>query len=89
MQNHTIVRHLLDAARQIEKQGGNLYRIRAYRQAAINIMGLDQEIEDLLKEGGKKALREVPGVGQHLAETIDELVCTGEIESLYEELVLT
>jgi len=51
--------------------------VRAYRRAALNIEGLADNIETLTANG---TLRNVPGVGEDLANKIDEYIRTGRIE---------
>src|SRR5207253_1878223 len=42
MDNSTIAHELLRQARNLATGGENLYRVRAYRQAAVTIQGLDR-----------------------------------------------
>src|SRR5215471_7420931 len=60
----------------LEIQGANPFRIRAYRRAALNIEGLADNIETLSLQG---TLRNVPGIGEDLANKIDEYLRTGKI----------
>ena len=85
MDNSTIARQLLCAARQLETKHSNLYRVRAYRRAAQTVLRLERPVEDLLTEAGRKALRDLPGIGTSLSSTIETLVRTGEIPTLKEE----
>src|SRR5215831_4498849 len=61
----------------LEIQGANPFRVRAYRRAALNIEGLADNIETLSLQG---TLRNVPGIGEDLANKIDEYIRTGRIE---------
>jgi len=61
------------------------FRPRAYRIASSAVEDLESELEDIYKEGGIKALMEVPGVGQAIAEKIEELLTTGHLR-YYEKL---
>jgi DNA polymerase (family 10) len=78
MNNQTVAQHLSRHARELERESGNLYRARAYRRAALVMMGLDQPVEKLVAEQGLAGLRNLPGVGDHLSETIALLVTTGQ-----------
>jgi DNA polymerase (family 10) len=78
MDNQTVARHLTRHARELERESGNLYRARAYRRAALVMMGLDQPVEKLVAEQGQTGLRKLPGIGDHLSETIALLVATGQ-----------
>ena len=51
----------------------------AYRRAARNIESLDEDITSIVKEG---RVRDIPGVGEAIADKIDELVRTGRLEYL-------
>jgi DNA polymerase (family 10) len=85
MDNRMIARRLLDMAHLLERDRVNLYRVRAYRQAAQVIDGLDQPLEDLLATSGRKGLKELPGIGGRLSAKIEKLVQTGEFPILKEE----
>jgi DNA polymerase (family 10) len=61
------------------------FKPRAYEKAAQTIDGLENEIADMYKKGGLKALGEIPGVGASIAEKIEELITTGRVK-YYEEL---
>ncbi len=82
MNNLTIARRLLEYAATLEAIGHNLYRVRAYRRAAAVVQMLPRELHELLTEGGRTALEEVPGLGSHLAFTIEGLIRTGELRVL-------
>jgi len=58
----------------LEIQGGNPFRIRAYRKAADNIAGLEDDIADRERQG---SLGNIPGIGTDLAEKIREILTTG------------
>lgn len=79
MDNATIARELLRHARDLAADGDNLYRVRAYRQAAGLIQSLDRPVIDLVADSGPRALRLLPGVGPSLAKKIAELATTDEL----------
>src|SRR3954468_22244523 len=60
-------------------RGGNPYRSKAYTRAAENLMALTEPLEDLVAEG---RLKEIPGVGDAIADIITKLHKTGEHPSL-------
>ncbi|HYT87581.1 MAG TPA: helix-hairpin-helix domain-containing protein [Gemmataceae bacterium] len=84
MDNFTVARRLTEHARKLDGHEGNLFRIRAYRRAAQIIMGLDRSVKEMIEESGSAALESLPGIGSHLAYTIEHLVSTGEFLT-YEE----
>jgi len=69
MDNRTIARRLREYARYLDRQGDNLFRVRAYRRAAAMVEGLAHPISELLKEGGRERLQALPGIGEHLSYT--------------------
>ena len=72
--NQEIARKLREDASRLERTGDNLYRIRAYRQAAIAVMGLPQQVAVIVATEGPAALQRVPGIGKSLASTIARYV---------------
>src|SRR5215216_4237955 len=63
----------------LEIKGEIIYKTLAYRKAAENLMGLGREASEYWKEG---KLEDIPGVGKAIAEKIDELLNTGQLEFL-------
>lgn len=61
------------------------FKPRALEKAAHSIEALDEDIKEIYKKGGIKALDEIPGVGRGIAERIEELINTGEVKD-YERL---
>jgi DNA polymerase (family 10) len=66
----------------LEIKGEIVYKTLAYRKAAESLATLGRDINDIYKEGGQKALMEIPGVGKAIAEKIEELLTTGKLEYL-------
>lgn len=60
----------------LEYQGANIFRIRAYKNAAIAILDVAENIEKMAKE---KRLLEIPGIGKGIAALIEEYVEKGNI----------
>ena len=61
------------------------FKPRAYEKAALTIEALEEDVEQTYQKGGLKALKQIPGVGESIAEKIEELVKTGRLK-YYEEL---
>ena len=72
--NREICRKLREQANHLANSGGNLYRIRAYRQAALAVMALPDEVSNIVASSGQRALEQFPGIGESLAETITAYV---------------
>ncbi|RKY03057.1 MAG: DNA polymerase/3'-5' exonuclease PolX [Spirochaetes bacterium] len=64
-----------------ELSGEDVFRVRAYQQAAKNIEMMDRDIEELYKKG---ELRSIKGVGKSVEEIINEYLGTGK-SSILEE----
>jgi len=85
MTNQEIAKIFSNISSILEIKGESKFRVIAYERAADVIANLTKDIEDIYKEGGIKALEEVPGVGQSIAEKIEELLKTGRLK-YYKEL---
>jgi DNA polymerase (family 10) len=85
MDNRTIAQQLLKLAHSLEEKHASLYRVQAYRRAAQTILGLDQPVEAIVASAGRKALKQLPGIGVKLSVKIETLVRTGDIATLKED----
>lgn len=85
MDNRAIAQKLTEYAHTLESHRANLYRIRAYRTAAQSILRLDRPLEEVVRTEGRRGLTRLPGVGSHLAYTLEELVRTGEFRTRTDE----
>lgn len=61
------------------------FKPRAYELAAEAVAGLGDNVEATWKKDGMKGLKELPGIGQRIAEKIDEFFRTGHIKE-YEKM---
>ncbi len=68
----------------LEMQGVQ-FKPRAYEKVAFTLEALEEPLSEIYKRGGIKALREIPGVGEAIAEKIEEIIQTGRL-NYYEEL---
>ncbi|MGC9369358.1 MAG: DNA polymerase/3'-5' exonuclease PolX [Paracoccaceae bacterium] len=66
----------------LEIEGGNRFRVRAYRNAAATIAGLPRDAAAMIAEG--EDLSDLPGIGDDLAGKIAELSETGALALLDE-----
>jgi len=82
MTNREIAEFLKRIGDMLDIMGENRFKVLAYRRAADNILNLGQDIHTYWQAG---TLQEIPGVGQAIAEKIDELLTTGQLE-FYERL---
>ena len=84
MKNHEIARILRNIAILLDMHDIP-FKPRAYEKAALAVEALEEEVEKTYREGGIKALKQIPGVGESIAEKIEELIKTGKLE-YYEQL---
>ncbi|MBI4117247.1 MAG: DNA polymerase/3'-5' exonuclease PolX [Parcubacteria group bacterium] len=61
------------------------FKPRAYEKAALIIETLEEDVRDIYKKGDLKALMDIPGIGQGIAEKIEEYIKTKRIKD-YEHL---
>ena len=76
MDNKSIGRILRDTAQLLELDGAIIGRYRSYEKAAELIFGMHESVEELAKQPGK--LEELPGIGERMAEHIQEILQTGD-----------
>ena len=76
MENREIARILHETAELLEIDGAIIGRYRSYEKAAELIYSLPERIEELAKD--RKKLTELPGIGDNMAEHIDEILKTGD-----------
>jgi DNA polymerase (family 10) len=82
--NQEIAEILHQIAEYLEMQKV-LFKPRAYQKVAQTIESLEEGVAEIYKRGGKRALMEVPGVGEGIADKIEEFLKTGHIKE-YEAL---
>jgi len=63
----------------LEIKGEIIYKTLAYRKAADSLTSLGRDASEYWKEDN---LKDIPGVGKAIAEKIDELLSTGNLEFL-------
>lgn len=81
MKNRLVAKILYEVADLLELEGVE-FKPRAYRRAAQAVESCPIPIEDLVAQG---RLHELPGVGESIAQKIEEIVKTGKL-ALHEEL---
>jgi hypothetical protein len=74
--NVTLVARLREAARLLEQQKANPFRVRAFRRAA-DTLAVSEDVGELVAQRGPEALRGVPGIGPGIAAAIHEMLATG------------
>lgn len=79
MKNLEIAWAFSEIADLMEIKGENPFKIRAYRRAAETLKEMDEDIEDLVREG---RAQDLPGIGEGLGRKIVEMVETGRLQFL-------
>jgi hypothetical protein len=82
LSNAEAARRLEEAAHVLEGRGENLFRVRAYRTAAQTVRNLARPAVEILQAGGRRALRELPGIGDRLSLHLEQLLLTGHMPSI-------
>jgi DNA polymerase (family 10) len=75
MSNAEVAAVLEQIADLLDIAGENQFKVRSFRRARETVNGLGENIADRAAAG---TLRELPGIGESLAEVITELVETGD-----------
>jgi DNA polymerase (family 10) len=83
MNNASVAQILGQIADLLDFKGENPFRVNSYRKAARAIRELRASVSDL---AGRGELQNIPGVGQAIAEKIQEYMTTGKIQA-HDELV--
>lgn len=82
--NTDIAQAFSKIAEILELKGENIFRIRAYLRATQSVTGLSKDAGDIYREGGLKALEDIPGIGEDLSLKIEEMLKTGSMKALEE-----
>jgi len=84
MKNEEIARILYEIAFYLEMKEV-AFKPAAYEKAAESIEALEEDVEDIYKKGGLKALEDIPAIGKGISERIKEYLETERIKD-YEKL---
>ncbi|MBI2441631.1 MAG: DNA polymerase/3'-5' exonuclease PolX [Lentisphaerae bacterium] len=81
--NIEIAQTLNKLADLLEIEGANVFRVRAYRNAARLVESLPRSVADMV--AANEDLAELPGIGEALALKMKEIVETGHLQALEKE----
>lgn len=84
MINQEIAKILYEMALYMEMKDVQ-FKPRAFEKAAHSVEALEEDVRNIYKKGGIKALEEIPGVGKGIAERMEEIIKTGRLKE-YEKL---
>ncbi|MCB9432554.1 MAG: DNA polymerase/3'-5' exonuclease PolX [Ardenticatenaceae bacterium] len=77
MKNREVAELFEKVANMLAIRGDSIHRILAYRRAAESISELGRDINQVYAAG---ELTDLPGIGQTLADKIEEMLTTGKLE---------
>lgn len=77
LDNDGVATRLEAGADLLEQQGANPFRVGAYRRAAQKVRRLDRPLAEVLSQGGRGALVELPTIGHGIAAAVVEMLRTG------------
>jgi DNA polymerase (family 10) len=84
MENKQIADFFGKIADLLEIQGENPFRIRSYRNAARILSDMPDSVEEMVKTG--RDLEEIAGIGSGISKKIVEIVQTGKLKFLEEQM---
>ena len=76
MENREVARILQETANLLQIDGAMIGRYRTYERAAELIASLSESIEELARD--REKLMELPGIGEGMADHIEEILKTGD-----------
>ncbi len=83
MKNQEIAKIFYEIARFLQIDGVQ-FKPYAYQKAAASLEGLKDDVGDIYRKGGRKALEEIPGIGKAMSEHIEEYLKTKKVKFLEE-----
>lgn len=85
MENQRIADIFLEMGNILEIQGENSFRVGAYHRGAQIITNYPHDLKEMMEEDPRK-LRQIPQIGEGLAEKIEEILRTGKCKE-YQQLL--
>jgi hypothetical protein len=82
LSNEQMARCLESVAELLEGQQANPYRVQAYRTAAVTLRNIDEPVGDILEREGLEGLILLPGIGESIARSIEQMVRSGRLNLL-------
>ena len=84
MKNQELAKIFYEIADYLEMED-IAFKPYAYRKVALVLQDIEEDVGEIYKKGGLKALEEIPGVGENIALKIEEYLETGQIKE-YQKL---
>ncbi len=83
MLNQVLAKIFYEIAQYLDMEDNAVpFKSIALKRVAVNLESLNEDVENIYKKGGLKALKEISGVGEGIAFKIEEYLKTGKIEEL-------
>ncbi len=79
MKNKEIAKLFYEISEYLEMEGV-AFKPYAYQKAAMALEALKDDLEEIYRGGGLKALKKIPGVGESMALKIEEYLTTGRMQ---------
>jgi predicted flap endonuclease-1-like 5' DNA nuclease len=80
--NGAIAAQLEETADLLGRQGANEFRVRAYRRGAETVRAMTPSAARVWADRGRSGLTELPGIGDSLAQAIEQTLTTGRMPIL-------
>jgi DNA polymerase (family 10) len=81
MKNQELSKIFFEIADLLEMEGVS-FKPFAYRKVALSLDSLKDDVGEIYRNGGVKALHEISGVGEGIAAAIEEYLKTGKVKQL-------
>ena len=78
MKNQEVVR-ILNTIGDILELQNVAFKPIAYRKAAMTVEGLTEDVEEVYGKEGLSGLQRLPGIGEHIAKKIEEIILSGKL----------
>ncbi len=79
MKNKEVAKLFTEISEYLEMEGV-AFKPYAYQKAAMSLEALPEDLEVLYRQGGLKALKKIPGIGESMAQKIEEYLTTGKMQ---------
>jgi len=79
MKNQELAKIFYDMANFLKMEEAP-FKPQAYQKAAMSLEALEKDVSEIYREGGVKALMEIPAIGKGMADHIEEYLKTGKIK---------
>ncbi len=79
MKNKEVAKLFNEISEHLEMDGV-AFKPYAYQKAAMSLEALPEDLEVIYRQGGLKGLKKIPGIGESMAQKIEEYLTTGKMQ---------